>query len=122
MEKSKKILIIIEDTHLEFTLVRILERGGYQVVCTAQSQSASIWDDNAGFDLLIVDCSGRWDACSCKVIDICSLYVKQPILFLTTDHPETGLEEIEGFRKVEIIQKPFDPPLIIVTIKKLLNP
>jgi len=121
MENRKIILIIGEDPCLRFTLAQILEREGYQVDCVSRCQMTLFHADDSLVDLIIVDDSENWDACCCKLMEIRNLYAKQPILLLTERLPRTASDQSYEICLDEIIQKPFDPTIILENVQKLVS-
>ncbi|MFA5119279.1 MAG: response regulator [Candidatus Omnitrophota bacterium] len=123
---AKKILVIDDEELIIKSLSKLLEKNGYEVFVTKNSQDALIMTEEEDFDLVLADI--RMPGMN-GVETLTQIYINQskeknkriPVIFITGYADEEVEAKAKKLEPVAYIYKPFDIDKLLDTIKKALD-
>ncbi|MFA6217610.1 MAG: response regulator [Candidatus Omnitrophota bacterium] len=123
---AKKILVIDDEELIIKSLSKLLEKNGYEVFVTKNSQDALIMIEEEDFDLVLADI--RMPGMN-GVETITQIYKNQleakkkkiPVIFITGYADEEVEEKAKTLEPIAYIYKPFEIDKLLNTIKKALD-
>lgn len=116
---NKRILIVDDDAQIRASLRKALQAEGYEVVLSANGQEGIEQFSANAVDLLLLDLNlpvkSGWDTFE-RLTSITPLV---PIVIITGRRDQRDVAAAAGVGA--LFEKPFDVPLLLETIKKLLE-
>jgi CheY-like chemotaxis protein len=123
---AKNILLIDDEELIIRSLIKLLEKKGYQVLVAKNGQDAIAMVEEEQFDLIVADI--RMPGIN-GVETIEAIYgifnktnaSKTPVIFITGYADEDIKKKAEALKPVAYIYKPFDIPDLVDKIKEVLK-
>lgn len=123
---AKNILLIDDEELIIRSLIKLLEKKGYQVLVAKNGQDAIAMVEEEQFDLIVADI--RMPGIN-GVETIEAIYdifnktnvSKTPVIFITGYADEDIKKKAEALKPVAYIYKPFDIPELVDKIKEVLK-
>ncbi len=123
---SKKILVIDDEELLIRTMIKFLEKLGYEVYSVKNGRDAEAIVEEEDFDLLICDIrmpgkSGVEVVKSIKHFTLTKNKKEIPVIFITGFADEKMEKEAKALKPAAYLTKPFDVEEILRSIQKAIS-
>jgi len=122
-----KHILVIDDDHLVAkSLSKLLEKEGYNIICTENSHNALVLLSDTDFDLIITDIKmPGMDGIKMATIikDTLKLNKKKdiPIIFITGYSDEKSYADAKKLNVADFIYKPFDKEKFLQSVENTLK-
>jgi CheY-like chemotaxis protein len=120
-EGQERILVAEDDASVRAVTVRILERGGYQVVAVDSGDAAVARAQKEAFDLAILDVVMPGMPCR-QVVERIRVARPGTRLLLASGYT-AGINVIEWLPDagIELLRKPYDPDQLLFSVRRALD-